>query len=440
MATEAPPNPNDGWVARLQDLHNKAVAAYIEANPASQQRHEEALEHMPGGNTRSVLHQDPFPLAFQSGQGCFVTSLDGDEYLDFVSEYSAALFGHSNPVIQKAMHDALDNGMNLGGPGRDEVELARLIKARFPKIKKLRFCNSGTEANTMALALATNITKRRKILAFENGYHGGWLTFGTKPLSSTIPHDFVLGRFNDIEYTEKLLGDDLAAILVEPMQGAAGARLAHKPFLQFLRDSATKHGALLIFDEVVTSRLHMNGLQGQYKIFPDITTLGKYLGGGASFGAFGGREDIMSILDPRNDNAMPHSGTYNNNVLTMAAGVAAAKLMTQEKIEKANVLGSKLRFGINAYMQGREHEVIYAIGHGSMTGIHFEGPQSALLKDALWFFMIGKGIYIGKRGFTAVNFVHEQEHIDRFHEAFKEFINTIFNTKTKPRSIWKLFD
>lgn len=163
MATEAPPNPNDGWVARLQDLHNKAVAAYIEANPASQQRHEEALEHMPGGNTRSVLHQDPFPLAFQSGQGCFVTSLDGDEYLDFVSEYSAALFGHSNPVIQKAMHDALDNGMNLGGPGRDEVELARLIKARFPKIKKLRFCNSGTEANTMALALATNITKRRKV-------------------------------------------------------------------------------------------------------------------------------------------------------------------------------------------------------------------------------------------------------------------------------------
>ncbi|KFA45985.1 hypothetical protein S40293_09207 [Stachybotrys chartarum IBT 40293] len=419
------PTPAEAWFAKVEEGLSTAMNDYVNKNAASRHRYEAALEHMPGGNTRSVLHYEPYPLAFKSGRGCFVTSLDGEEYLDFVSEYSAALFGHSNPTITEAIHQAIDNGINLGGPGEGEVELAGLIKARFPSIDKLRFCNSGTEANTMALALATNVTRRRKILAFENGYHGGWLSFGVNPSPSTIPHDFILGRFNDIEYTKTLLSDDIAAIIVEPMQGAGGSIPGTKEFLRFLRDSATKYGALLIFDEVVTSRLYLSGLQGYLGITPDITTLGKYVGGGPSFGAFGGRYDIMDALDPRNSTAMAHSGTFNNNIFTMAAGIAAAKLMTQDRVDKANRLGDKLRDGINSTMQRFGSPNISATGFGSMIGLHFAGPEPARLRDGLWFYLISKGVYIGKRGFMALNFAHEEEHIERFLLAFGDYVDAL---------------
>lgn len=156
-------SPEGSWLGKLEDVYNRVLQEYVSNNPKSRSRFEAALEVMPGGNTRSVLHFDPFPIAFASGKSAHVTSVDGQEYLDCVSEYSAAFFGHSHPVILKAIEDALKEGINLGGPGENEVKLARIIKDRFPSIDKLRFCNSGSEANTMALSLANNITKKRKV-------------------------------------------------------------------------------------------------------------------------------------------------------------------------------------------------------------------------------------------------------------------------------------
>ncbi|KAF5598361.1 aminotransferase class-III [Fusarium pseudocircinatum] len=401
------PGSTDTWISRLNKLHDGVLSEYVRCNGRSYDRFNRALEHLPGGNTRSVLHYEPFPMTLSSGRDCYVTSADGVEYIDFVSEYSAAMFGHSNTTILQAIKDSLSNGVNLGGPGEAEVELAVHIKSRFKSIDKLRFCNSGSEANTMALALATSLTKRRKILAFQNGYHGGFIGFGQAPHPSTIPHEFVLGRFNDVENAKTLVSDDLAAIIVEPMQGAGGAILATHEFLSCLREAASRTGALLIFDEVVTSRLHINGLQEYFSIKPDITTLGKYIGGGPSFGAFGGRADLMDALDPRSG-FLTHSGTYNNNVFTMAAGNAAAKLLTKEKIEKANSLGNRMRDGINAY----NSQSVQASGFGSVVGIQFLGEFDTRLRDAFFFYMLKQRIYVGKRGFLSVSLVHEAEHAD----------------------------
>ncbi|KAF7555475.1 hypothetical protein G7Z17_g2157 [Cylindrodendrum hubeiense] len=351
---------------------------------------------------------------------------DGAEYLDCVSEYSAAMFGHSNPKILAAIQEAMNRGINLGGPGNDEVALAHSIKDRFRSIAKVRFCNSGSEANTMALALATHVTKKKKILAFENGYHGGFIQFDSNPSPTTIPHDFVLGRFNDIEYTRSLLSDEIAAIIVEPMQGAGGVSVATKAFLQFLRDAATKHKALLIFDEVVTSRLHINGLQGYFEVYPDLTTLGKYIGGGPSFGAFGGLVEVMEALDPKHSSPIHHSGTYNNNVFTMAAGVAAAKILTKEKISKANSLGDKVRDGINSAMKDYNTQLIEASGMGSMVGVRFSGPAQARLRDCLFFYMLSRGVYMGKRGFVSLNLTHEEKHIDQLLDSFYAFAQEVF--------------
>ncbi|KAF4960048.1 hypothetical protein FSARC_10579 [Fusarium sarcochroum] len=409
------------WTSRLDKLYERVLGQYVRGNKRSNDRFDRALEHLPGGNTRSVLHYDPFPMSISSGRDCYITSADGAEYVDFVSEFSAAMFGHSNATILQAIQNALTNGVNLGGPGEAEVELAIHIKSRFKSIDKLRFCNSGSEANTMALALATSSTKQRKILAFQNGYHGGFIGFDHAPHLSTIPHQFVLGRFNDIEHTKTLISDDLAAIIVEPMQSAGGAVISTHEFLSFLREAATKTGALLIFDEVVTSRLHINGLQGHFGIYPDITTLGKYIGGGPSFGAFGGRADIMDAFDPRSG-FLTHSGTYNNNVLTMAAGNAAAKILTQSKIEKANHLGDRMRDGINAY----NSEYLQASGFGSVVGIQFLGESGTRLRDAFFFYMLKQGIYVGKRGFLSVNLAHQAEHASQFLDAFAGFMAEVF--------------
>ncbi|THY24820.1 aminotransferase class-III [Aureobasidium pullulans] len=358
------PAKHDSQVTtKLDSLREKLTQKYKEQNKLSQHQYEEASMYLPGGSTRSVLHFDPFPMTLASGRDCHVTSLDDKEYLDLVSEYSAALFGHSQPEIMDAIRTTLEQGMNFGGPNKQEAELAKQLVDRFPSIEKVRFCNSGSEANTMALGTAMAYTGRKKILAFEDSYHGAFTSFGGHTNPFNIPHDFAIARYNDIEHTKSLLSADLAAIILEPMLGAGGMIPATKEFLQFLRRAATDIGAALIFDEIITSRLHIHGLQTHYDVYPDMTTLGKCLGGGFSFGAFGGNDKIMVMFNP--GRGIFHSGTYNNNLFSMSAGVDAGKFLTTEKIAKANALGDKLRNGINemAKKYAREDDMSFSDEH-----------------------------------------------------------------------------
>jgi glutamate-1-semialdehyde 2,1-aminomutase len=414
---------------RLNFFRNIMISEYYVKNPNSAVAYEEACKYLPGGNTRSVLYYSPFPLSFVSGHDCYVVSADNDEYLDLVSEYSAALFGHSHPDILKAICNATTLGLNLGGPGNCETDLAKHIVSRFEKsIEQVRFCNSGTEANTMALAVALNYTNRKKILVFKGGYHGGSITFRKDglPTPTTIPHEWVIGPYNDIQTTKLLLSKDIAAILVEPMQGAGGMIPATREFLQFLRDSATQTGAILIFDEIVTSRLHYNGLQGYHGIYPDITTLGKYIGGGLSFGAFGGSKTLMSLLDHTSTQSIAHSGTFNNNRLSMAAGVAAAGILTVDKINNLNALGNRLREDMQKILQEGGLSFFRASGFGSAIGLHFDDEEIGdLWQECFFFFCISRGLYTGRRGFCSLNLLHEVKHIDQVLEVVKDFLKLV---------------
>ncbi|KAL3487245.1 pyridoxal phosphate-dependent transferase [Aspergillus germanicus] len=406
---------------KLDALYDSVTQSYVANNPKSQANHQEALKYLPGGNTRSVLHYYPFPMSLETGQGCRVTSLDGHEYLDFVSEFSAALFGHSHPDIMAAVQNAVQTrGFNLGGPSVDEVTLARHIVNRFKSMDKVRFTNSGTEANTMALAMALAQTGRKKVLVFSGGYHGAFAHFGAAGQSAlNLPHEFVVGRYNDTSYNQRYITEELAAILVEPMQGAGGMIPASKAFLEYLRHAATKTGAVLIYDEIITSRFHMGGMQEYHGVYPDMTTVGKYIAGGFPFGAFGGRADIMAALEP---NGLFHSGTHNNNTFSMAAGVAASKVLTADGISRINRLGDKLRDGVNEIAARYRTDWLRATGFGSTVGIHYGGPCPTRVRDAFFFFMVSKSIYIGKRGFLSLNLMHEEKDVDSVVSVVEEFV------------------
>jgi glutamate-1-semialdehyde 2,1-aminomutase len=417
----------------------EAESRFIAANPQSFARHDAARNAMPGGNTRTVLHYSPFPLAWAKGAGATLTDLDGNSYVDFLGEYSAGLYGHSNPLIQAAMRQAIDDGTVLGGPNVYEAELASLLKSRFPSLQQLRFCNSGTEANVFALMTAQALTGRKKIMVFDGGYHGGVLYFGHGGVPINLPLDWVLAPYNDVEGTLDLIrrhGADLAAILIEPMMGSGGCLPARRDFLGALRQAASELDIILIFDEVMTSRLSSGGLQAALGVTPDMTTLGKYLGGGASFGAFGGRADIMAHYDPEKPGSWPHAGTFNNNVISMAAGLTGLRdVYTPAAALELNSKGDRLRDGLNTLAQ--KHAVgLSATGCGSFIGLHFtaeivdrpmhhseeEEARRAKLHKLMHLDFIAAGLFFARRGYLALSLAITDADIARFLTQTEEFI------------------
>ena len=412
----------------------EAQEEYRARNPKSLAQYEEACAALPGGNTRSAIFVEPFPLTMVRGEGSRLWDLDGHEYVDFLSEFTAGLYGHSHKLIRRALDHALDSGVNFGAHGPAEGRFAAAICARFPSIELVRFTNSGTEANLMAVSAARAITGRPKILVFKGGYHGGVFYFRGHGSALNAPFDFLLGPYNDLEKVEALVQPhraELAAILIEPMQGTTGCIPAERSFLAGLRALASVTGALLIFDEVMTSRLAPGGLQEVHGILPDLTTLGKYVGGGMSFGAFGGRADLMERFDPRRPDAFQHAGTFNNNVLTMNAGhVGLTEIYTPERAVALNRFGDGLRERLNAAVRRRGLAMQFT-GIGSMIGVHMtDAPISceadaakgnAPLLDLFYFDLVARGIWFAKRGTMALSIALDEADADRLVAAVEEF-------------------
>lgn len=243
-----------------------------------------------------------------------------------------------------------------------------------------------------------------------------------------LPHEFIVGKYNSIEETKPLMSREIAAILVEPMQAAGGMRPASREFLAFLRQAADEIGAVLIFDEVVTSRLHYHGLQGAWNIKPDMTTLGKYLGGGFPFGAFGGAAEVMDRFDsPDRATALHHSGTFNNNIFTMSAAVTASKLITASEIRRLNDMGNRFREEANEMTKRMGVTDMGFTGYGSAIGVHFDGEQAECLRDCFYFYLLSCGISIGRRGFMSLNLTLTEASIDRLLDAVSKFLDFIKN-------------
>ena len=385
----------------------EALRRYVERNPESKRLHEARARVMPGGNTRTVLHVPPFPLTIVRGEGARIWDADGHEYLDFLGEYTAGLYGHSHPILREAIDAALADGWALGAPNRYELQLAEAVVERFPTIELVRFCNSGTEANLLALSLARAVTGRPKVVAFENAYHGGVFYFahGRSPLN--VPFEFVVAEYND-PAAASLVDETDAAVIVEAVQGSAGAIPGDPAFLQALRDATREHGSLLVFDEVMTSRLAYGGMQEVLGIDADLTTLGKYVGGGLAFGAFGGRRDLMERFDPSRPDAFQHAGTFNNAVATMAAGHAGlTRIYTREEVARLNGLGDRLRDRLNALG-------IRSTGYGSMVGIHLDDERA---QTAFHLHMLERGYSYARRGFVALSVPLTQDDVDGFADA-----------------------
>ena len=414
----------------------EAEARYVAVNPESRRLHEERRRFMPGGNTRTTIHQSPFPLTIARGEGARVTDVDGHEYVDLLGEYTASLYGHSHPVIVEAIRSALADGFVLGAPNRYEALLAEAICTRFSSLELVRFCNSGTEANLLALSLCRAVTRRASVLVFAGAYHGGILLFahGISPLNP--PFDWVVGEYNDATEVARLVeahAHELAAVIVEPLQGAAGVIPGDPAFLRTLREATTAHGVLLVFDEVMTARLSRGGMQQLLGIEPDLTTLAKFVGGGLSFGAFGGRGDLMRRFDPSQPDALQHGGTFNNDVLTMAAGAAGlTQVLTEAEISRLNDLGDRLRDRLNGFAAERAL-AFCATGHGSLVGLHFtrgpvrrenDVPESAELHALLHLHMLERGFSYGRRGFIALSLPLDRADVDSFAEAVEEFLLT----------------
>ncbi|MDF1794188.1 MAG: aminotransferase class III-fold pyridoxal phosphate-dependent enzyme [Thalassobaculaceae bacterium] len=421
--------------ATLEAAYAEAAERFTTANPKSAAIQDQALAAMPGGNTRTVLHYHPYPLRFARGEGCRLWDVDGHEYVDFLGEYTAGLYGHSEPVIRDAIKQAADDGWVLGGPTLLEARMAETVVNRFPALERVRFTNSGTEANMMALATARAFTGRDKVMVFKGAYHGGVLYFSGSPLNA--PFDYVMGDYNDAEGSAELIrqqGDRLAAVLVEPMCGSGGCLPGSDTFLQALRDATAETGALLIFDEVMTSRLSPSGLHGLLGITPDLITLGKYVGGGLSFGAFGGRADILAKFDPRQPGAWPHAGTFNNNVFTMSAGLAGlTHVYSPERAVSLNADGDALRARLGKAIADRGLPLVIT-GRGSMMAMHSGAtpptspPESARrnrrLIDLMHLDLIHGGIYTARRGMMVLSLPMDQGAFDTLVAAFEEFLDS----------------
>lgn len=397
-------------------------AAYRARTPASASLHEEARCLLPGGATRSVTLFQPYPVYIASGYGCRVRDVDGNEYLDAQNNFGSMIHGHAHPAIVAAIGEQAARGTDFGSPTELHLELARAIAARLPSMQRLRFTTSGTEAVMYAVRAARAFTGRPKILKFEGSYHGGYdsvsLSVDPGPNAPDWPRgsagsfglppdatsQTLVAPFNDIARTAEILranAADVGAVIVEPVT-VRGMIPADTSFLIALREVTRELGMLLIADEVVTFRLGPGGAQGEAGIVPDLTTLGKIIGGGLPVGAFGGREDVMAAFDPASRRPVHHSGTFAGNAATMAAGLAALSLLTPETLLRLNTLGDALRASLRDVLRSLG-QAAQVTGAGSLASVHFTDTpvrdyRSALTADraraaALHLALLNRGIF-----------------------------------------------
>jgi len=421
----------------VSEAVEEARARYAARRPRTSALQDRAQAFLPGGNTRSVLYHPPFPLRIARAWDAVLEDVDGHRYTDLLGEYSAGLYGHSNPVLIKAMADALHEGISRGAHTRYEVDLAEAVCARFASIERVRFTNSGTEANLMALSAARAFTGRDRVLVFRGGYHGGLLTFKDGPSPVNAPYDVLVAEYNDAAAAQALLREHagtVACVLVEPMLGSAGCIPADPAFLPALRETTRQTGALLIFDEVMTSRTGSGGLQARLGIRPELTTLGKYIGGGSSFGAFGGSADVMALFDPGRPGALPHAGTFNNNVISMAAGYAGlTQVYPPEVAERHTARGDGLRAELAQVFRaaGAPFQVT---GVGSLLAVHpttapvrspadLSGSDPRLL-ELLFLDLLERGYYIAPRGYMALSLALTSGQLAGFVEAVGKVLHT----------------
>jgi len=414
----------------------------------SKQAFTEAVNLMPGGvnsPVRAFKSVNMDPIFMQSGKGAIITDIDGNEYIDYVLSWGPLILGHSDPDVVEGIKRVAETGASFGAPTLAENELAKLVIERVPSIEMIRMVSSGTEATMSALRLARGYTGRNKILKFEGCYHGhadsllikagsGVATLGL-PDSPGVPESVAINTitvpYNDLESIKVAIqefGDDLAAIIVEPVAGNMGVVPPEPGFLEGLRELTENNGTLLIFDEVMTGfRVGYNCAQGHYGVTPDITCLGKVIGGGLPVGAYGGKREIMENMAPAG--TIYQAGTLSGNPLAMTAGIETLKKLTPASYEHFIKLGDQLEAGFRAAAE--KFDIPHTVNRaGSMIGFFFTNEKvsnydKAKTADLELFadyyrLMAEEGIFLPPSQFEGMflSTAHTEAHIEKTIEAF----------------------
>lgn len=407
---------------------------YRNSSPASGALYQKGTESLLGGTTRTSVYFEPYPLYMNRGEGAYVWDEDGVLRIDFLNNYTSLIHGHSFGPVVEAVANQARMGLCYGAPTTGEIQLAGILREQIPSVEKLRFCSSGTEAVMYALRLAKAYTGKDKVAKFEGGFHGAHdsvqFSFGPGlkytegldpiPTSAGIPsawaEDVLILPFNDQQTTEDLIRShhgDLAAVIIEPIMGSGGVIPANREFLASLRAITKEYGIILVFDEIMSLRAAPGGVQGLFGILPDLTTMGKIISGGLPLAAFGGREEIMALLDPRGKGPLiPHSGTFNGTVLATVAGAAAMNHLTPETYTKLNDLAASLAQGMEKLFNGLNVPGSVTVG-GSLFNVHFTDRKITTFRDVLtgdreklsrfFFGMLHRGVFLASRGMGCIS-------------------------------------
>lgn len=409
----------------------------------SQQLFEQAQDTIPGGvnsPVRAFKGVGGSPIFIEKADGAIVTDVDGKEYIDYVGSWGPMILGHNNPQVRQAVIDQAAFGLSFGAPTALEVEMAEKVRKLVPSMDQVRMVSSGTEATMSAIRLARGFTNRDKILKFEGCYHGhadsllvkagsGALTLG-QPSSPGIPHDFakhtLTATFNNIDSVNALFnehGSDIACIIVEPVAGNMNCIPPQDNFLQKLRSVCDKFGALLIIDEVMTGfRVALGGAQAYYDVTPDITALGKVIGGGMPVGAFGGKKEVMQYIAPTGP--VYQAGTLSGNPIAMAAGLKTLELLEEEGLHaKLSAATEKLALGFKAAAD--KHNIPLTVNYvGAMFGIFFTDQENISCFEQVtkcdinrfntfFHLMLDEGVYLAPSAYEAgfLSTAHTNEEI-----------------------------
>ena len=405
---------------------------YRSRTAASRRFFLEARKYLPGGDSRSTLFYRPYPAVMARGEGCVLYDLDENRLLDFTGNHSSLPHGYGHPAIIAAVEEQLGKGTAFPGASDPQLHFARLLCQRIPSIEQVRFTNSGTEATLNAVRAARAFTGRTRIATVEGGYHGT----ADEILAGIQRESAVILPFNDVEGAREILealGADIAAVLVEPVLGSAGMIPAEHAYLEMLRDVTRRHGIVLVFDEVVSLRVAPGGAQEYFGVTPDLTCLGKLIGGGFPLGAFGGRGEIMTLFDPSHGKpAVPHPGSHNANPIGMVAGATTLELLTPAAIDQLNHRADALRQD----MAGAFAEAgipVQITGLGSLFAMHLTRHPVRSYRDTLssdpelrhrlFLGLFNEGILIDPRGVGNLSTVLGDQELGQFSAALRRVLS-----------------
>ena len=451
---------------------DRQIAEYMDKHPRSQAMFKRAQASLPGGNTRTGVHFDPYPVYADRGEGVHLIDLDGHRLLDFVNNNTALILGHAHPEIVAALRERIALGTGFSRPLALEVEMAEFLKNRVGSFEKVRFCSSGTEAILNAIRAARAFTGKTRIAKFEGAYHGmdeyvmvshvppidGNLGPATRPcsvpssrgLTPQAVENVIVLPFNDADACDTIINEhrnDLAAVVVDPLSTAAGFTLPVDGFLARLREITERAGVMLIFDEIVSFRISSGGAQETYGVRPDLTCLGKVVAGGTPGAVVGGRADVLDLYNPAGGAPrIPHSGTYNANPIAIVAGLTTLRLLTPEAYEKLDSLTRRLADRLArmpAFRSGSQRPApssgftfsrrnpgtaglqVRVTTAGSLFRIHFLSEKPRNYREAardnqalhrwLFFALLNRGIYWKLGG--NVSLPMETSHVDQLASA-----------------------